>query len=162
MTSLDLSYDLIPGAYALVVQRLDAVQNRIHSLMVFSGSFLLTGPALAAVADQAVTFQSYWFYAAVALAVFNVVFGIIATSVGSLAIPRPPDLNSGWLELDVEKYKRASLWWSNRELDHNLKLVNRKGNGSIVMGGVLIAELALLVTWGVSQVARGAQAFTIP
>lgn len=151
-TSLDLSYDLIPGAYALVVQRLDAVQNRIHSLMVFSGSFLLTGPALAAVADQAVTFQSYWFYAAVALAVFNVVSGLIVTSVGSLHILRPPDVDSEWLKLDVGEFKQTSLWWSNKNLEHNVKLVNRKGHGSIAMTGILILELVLLIAWGVSQV----------
>ena len=152
MTSLDLTYEMIPAAYAVLVQRLDAAQNRSQSLIVLSGSFLLTGPALAAVASNGVSFASYWFYAAAALAVFNVVFGLVVTSVGSLAIPRPPDLNSGWLELDVEQYKRASLWWANRDIDHNLRLVNAKVRSALVMAGVLIAELALLVIWGISQI----------
>ena len=80
MTSLDLTYEMIPAFYALVVQRLDAVQNRIQSLMVFSGSFLLTGPALAAVASNGISFASYWFYAAVALAVLNIVIGLVSAS----------------------------------------------------------------------------------
>ena len=88
MTSLDLTYDLIPASYALVVQRLDAAQNRIQSLMVFSGSFLLTGPALAAVAAREVSFESYWFYAAMAFAAFNVVFGLIVISFGSLHLSK--------------------------------------------------------------------------
>ena len=152
MTSLDLTYDLIPASYALVVQRLDAAQNRIQSLMVFSGSFLLTGPALAAVAAREVSFESYWFYAAMAFAAFNVVFGLIVISFGSLHLPRPHDVESEWLKLDVEEFKRSSIWWANKDLDHNVNLVNAKGYSSISMAGILIAELALLIAWGVSQV----------
>ena len=152
MTGLDLTYEMIPAAYALVVQRLDAAQNRIQSLMVFSGSFLLTGPALAAVAARQVSFDSYWFYAAMAIAAFNVVFGLIVISFGSLHLPRPHDVESEWLKLDVEEFKRSSIWWANKDLDHNIKLVNAKGYSSISMAGILIAELALLIAWGVSQV----------
>ena len=152
MTSLDLTYEMIPAFYALVVQRLDAVQNRIQSLMVFSGSFLLTGPALAAVASNGISFASYWFYAAVALAVLNIVIGLVSASIGLLRLARPHDLNSGWLELDVEEFKRSSIWWANKDLDHNLGLVNAKIKGALVMAGVLAAELALLVIWGVLQI----------
>ena len=152
MTSLDLTYDLIPASYALVVQRLDAAQNRIQSLMVFSGSFPLTGPALAAVASNDVSFNSAWFYAAVALATLNIVIGLVSISIGTLRLIRPHELDSGWLELDVELFKRSSIQWANRNLDHNLKLVNLKGHIGIGMAGMLIAELALLIAWGVSQV----------
>lgn len=152
MTSLDLNYEMIPAAYAVLVQRLDAAQNRIQSLIVLSGSFLLTGPALAAVASNGVSFASYWFYAAVALAVLNIIMGLVAASVGILRLARPHDLNSGWLELDVEEFKRSSTWWANRDIDHNLRLVNAKVRGALAMAGVLIAELALLVIWGISQI----------
>ena len=120
--------------------------------MVFSGSFLLTGPALAAVASNGISFASYWFYAAVALAVLNIVIGLVSASIGLLRLARPHDLDSGWLELDVEEFKRSSIWWANKDLDHNLGLVNAKIKGALVMAGVLAAELALLVIWGVLQI----------
>ena len=152
MTSLDLTYDLIPASYALVVQRLDAIENRIQSIMVFSASFLLTGPALAAVTSSGVSFTSNWFYAAIALAAVNIVIGLPWRTLGTLHMSRPHPVDSGWLELEPEEFKWSSIWWANKNLDHNLKLVNAKGNATLLMTTILVAELALLIAWGLSQV----------
>ena len=151
MTSLDLTYEMIPASYAVLVQRLDALGGRIQSLMVFSGSFLLTGPALAAVASNGVSFASYWFYAAVGIAVLNVVIGLVVRSFTTLRLPRLHDIDSEWLELDVEEFKRSSLWWANKDLIHNAKILNATWSCALAMTALLIAELVSVIVWGMSQ-----------
>lgn len=152
MTSLDLTYEMIRDSYTLIVQQLDALENRIHSVMVFSASFLLTGPALAAVTSNGISFNSNWFYAAIALAVVNIAIGLTARNLGTIYLPRIHDVDSGWLELEVEEFKRSSIWWANQNLDHNITLVKSRARASLLMTLVLLAEVALLITWGLIQV----------
>lgn len=151
MTSLDLTYDLIPAFSTLVVQRLNAIEDRIQSLMVFSSSFLLTGPALAVVSVSDVSFTSNWFYAAVFFSILNILAGLALRSIGTLHLSGPPKVESGWLELEVPEYKWSYIWWAGENFDHNLKLVNVKGTCALLMTGGLVAELTLLVVWGLSQ-----------
>ena len=59
-TSVDLAYGLVPIAYDWTVRRLNAVEGRIQTLMVFSSGFIITGPALVAVGEASVSLNSTW------------------------------------------------------------------------------------------------------
>ena len=73
MTGVDLAYDLVQSSYEWAVVRLNAVENRIQALMVFSASFVLTATAAA---DISLT--SWWFYLALAMGLLNLVLGTVA------------------------------------------------------------------------------------
>ena len=63
-----LAYDFVLPSYDWAMQRLNAVEGRIQSLMMFSVSLAVTGPVLVASLVDEVRLGSGWFVAALVAA----------------------------------------------------------------------------------------------
>ena len=72
------AYDFVRASYDWMMHRLNAVESRIQTLMMFSASFTVTGPVLVALLAEEASLKSGWFVAAVALALLNLLIGAVA------------------------------------------------------------------------------------
>lgn len=148
---LDLAYDLLPATYDWTLQRLTTMENRIQALIILSASFLLTGPALVALAADNVSFDSAVFWLALGVAMLNLAGGVFARQWGKIQLPGPRSVRGGWLELSATDFKREYIRVANEHIGHNLKLVNYKGTVAVWMSGAFLLETLLLVIWGIMQ-----------
>ena len=151
VNGLDLAYDLIPATYDWMMQRLNAMESRIQALIVLSAGFLLTGPALVAVAVESVTFDSLWFYLALATSIVNLITGAAMRIWGELKLPGPRRVDSGWLSLNAGEFKWSSLWWAEQHFNENARLLRWKGRSAVLMTGVFLLETLSLTVWGMTQ-----------
>lgn len=151
MTSLDLAYDQVAASYDRALHRLNSIESRVQALMAFSASFLLTGPALVALAMASVDFTSWWLGAAVGLAVLNLAIGAVIRTQGELKLPEPHGIDTIWLQLQSQEFKEESLLWANIHFEHNRNLVNRKGRWASAMTFLFLAEILGLGIWGLDQ-----------
>lgn len=152
MSGIDLAYELIPATYDWMMQRLNSMENRIQALMVLSASFLLTGPALVALAVEDISFDSWWFYLALTTAIANLAAGAAMRIWGELRLPGPRGVDSGWLSLDDREFKWSSIWWAQRHFEENERIVRWKGRSAICMTVLFLAETLFLTFWGMGQV----------
>ena len=82
LTGVDLAYGLVHSSYDWTVARLNAVENRIQALMVFSASFVLTAPVLTATAATDISLTSWWFYLALVMGGLHLLLGTIMRALG--------------------------------------------------------------------------------
>ena len=151
VSGLDLAYDLLPATYDWMIQRLNSMENRIQALMVLSASFLLTGPALVALAVDSISFSSVWFYLALITAFSNLVTGAAMRIWGELKLPGPRGVDSGWLSLDGHEFRWSSIWWAEIHFKENERIVRWKGRSAIVMTVGFLGETLFLTLWGMGQ-----------
>ena len=129
------------------------MENRIQALMVFSASFLLTEPALVALAADSVNFTSSWFLVALGAAFANLLVGAGFRMWGNLRLPGPR-VEGEWLQLEEEEFKWSTIYWANEHFIHNIGLINWKWKGGMFMTAAFLIETVLLAIWGVLQVAE--------
>ena len=153
MSGIDLAYDLVPSSYDWAIQRLNSMENRIQALMVFTASFMLTGPALVAVAVDTISFTSWWFYLALAVAFVNLLVGAVFRMLGALELPGPR-AEGEWPNLEETDFKWATIYWANEHFKRNTRLINLKWKGGVFMTVAFIVETTLLAVWGILQVAQ--------
>ena len=77
-----LAYDFVLPSYDWAMQRLNAVEGRIQSLMMFSVSLAVTGPVLVASLVDEVRLGSGWFVAALVTALGILVGGTVTRAWG--------------------------------------------------------------------------------
>ena len=150
-SGLDLAYELIPATYDWMVQRLNTMEERIQALIVLSAGFLLTGPALVALAADGIRFDSLWFYLALVAATINLATGAGMRSWGKLKLPEPRVIDSEWLSAEAREFKWASIYWAKRHFDENNRLVSVKAFAAVVMTIAFLLETVFLTVWGMGQ-----------
>ena len=152
VTGVDLAYGLVQSSYEWAVVRLNAVENRIQVLMVFSASFVLTAPALVAATGNTISLGSYWFYFALGLAVLNLIIGTVTRAFGGIRLLALNKIANEWLSLSSEWFMLYAVEAAAEHFEANLKVVNRKGQTIILMTILFLLETLLLAAWGISQV----------
>lgn len=152
MPALDLAYDLVAASYDWAIQRLDSMESRIQALMVFSASFLLTGPAVVAIAADDVSFTSWWFYLALVTAIGNLATGAFFRIWGEVRLPKPR-IESEWLNIGDDEFKWSTIYWANEHFSQNIRLINWKWKGVVLMTVAFLIETTFLTVWGLQQVA---------
>ena len=149
--SVDLAYDLIQSSYDWTVSRLNAVENRIQALMVFSASFIVTAPALAAATGNTITLASPLFYIALGMASLNLLIGTVTRARGTIKLLGINYIAQEWLNLDHDWFKFYAVERAAEHFSANVKTVNMKGRMAIVMTALFLAETLFLVIWGLCQ-----------
>ena len=152
VTGVDLAYGLVQSSYEWAVVRLNAVENRIQALMVFSASFVLTAPVLISTAGADISLTSWWFYLALAMGLLNLLLGAGARATGHIKLLGLDTVRAEWLEYTEPDFKSEAVYWATEHFEKNVKTVNLKGRAVIVMTGAFLIETVALVVWGVIQV----------
>lgn len=148
------AYDFVRVSYDWMMHRLNAVESRIQTLMMFSASFTVTGPVLVALLAEEASLRSGWFVAAVALALVNLLIGAIARAYGGLKLLGVHRIYDEWLEHNDWQFKRSAVYWAGSHFEWNSNLVNWKSKAVAVMTLAFILEAALMLVWGLGEAGR--------
>ncbi len=145
------AYDFVQASYDWAMHRLNAVEGRIQTMMMFSASFTVTGPVIVASLVEEVSLGSAWLVAALALALLNVLIGAVARGSGEVKLLRLNAIYEEWLGLSLWEFKKRSVDWAGRHFDQNKSLVNRKGQTVLAMTIIFLVEAALMLVWGLHE-----------
>ena len=145
------AYDFVRASYDWMVHRLNAVESRIQTLMMFSASFTVTGPVLVALLAEEASLKSGWFVAAVALALLNLLIGAVARAYGGLKLLGVQRIYEEWLERTDWEFKRSAVYWAGSHFERNSDLVNRKSKAVTAMTLAFILEAAFMLVWGLGE-----------
>ncbi len=146
-----LAYDFVRLSYDWMMHRLNAVESRIQTLMMFSASFTVTGPVLVALLAEEASLRSGWFVAAVALALVNLLIGAVARAYGGLKLLGVHRIYDEWLERDDWEFRRSAVYWAGRHFEWNSNLVNWKSKAVAAMTLAFILEAAFILVWGLGE-----------
>ena len=145
------AYDFVRASYDWMMHRLNAVESRIQTLMMFSASFTVTGPVLVALLAEEASLKSGWFVAAVALALLNLLIGAVARAYGGLKLLGVQRIYEEWLERTDWEFKRSAVYWAGSHFERNSDLVNRKSKAVTAMTLAFILEAAFMLVWGLGE-----------
>ena len=145
------AYDFVRMSYDWMMHRLNAVESRIQTLMMFSASFTVTVPVIVASLLEEVNLGSAWLVAAMVLALLNVVIGAVARAYGEVKLLRLNTVYDDWLGLSLWEFRKRSVDWAGRHFDQNRSLVNRKGQTVAAMTVIFLVEAALMLVWGLGE-----------
>lgn len=148
------AYDFVQASYGWAMDRLNAVESHIQTMMIFSASFTVTVPVIVASLVEEVNLGSAWLVAAMVLALLNVVIGAVARAYGEIKLLRLNAIYDDWLGLSLWEFRKRSVDWAGRHFDQNRNLVNRKGQTVGFMTAVFLVEAALMLVWGLGQAGR--------
>ena len=149
---VELAYGLIQSSYDWTVSRLNAVENRIQALMVFSASFIVTAPALVAAAGSIITLESPLFYFGLGMAGLNLIIGNATRAWGGIKLLGINNIADEWLGLPVEWFKLYAVERASEHFTDNVKTVNKKSQLVILMTILFLLETVFLVGWSISQI----------
>lgn len=149
---LDLAYGMVQSSYDLAVSRLNAVENRIQAVMVFSASFIVTVPVLVAATGNTIVLTTMLFYAAATIAGLNLLIGTAARAWSEIRVLSLDSISERWLGLPDESFKLYAVEWSAEHFKANVNTVNKAGRFAILMTILFLAETILLALWGITQI----------
>lgn len=144
---IDLAYDFVLPSYQWALQRWEALDSRLHTLLAFATGLTVAGPTLAAVVNETVILtRPFW----LALAVFGVLafVGLFTRTLGTLVIIDPKILAAEWTGLSGQDFKLHMLDVAGEHAAYNQRRVNLKGHLVTAMTVLFLIEAALLTWWG--------------
>src|SRR5215204_2851093 len=108
--SVEVAYPIALDSYQVAIRRLDAVDGKLNTLVTFAVSVSLAVPVLAH--NKGLSFNSPYFYAAIAAFIAGVSIATFARLHGYLYLPDPRVLYDSYLDLDAWQFKRHSIDWA--------------------------------------------------
>ena len=75
---------------------------------------------------EKVSFGSVWFVAALAVALVNLVVGMVARTSGGIKLMSLQTVCEDWLHHSEWEFKQLSVYWAGRHFEHNTNVVNKK------------------------------------
>ena len=141
---------MIPASYEMIAQRIEAVDQRVQSLLAFSVTLTIAvlvifSPSRADLGNAKPSFP-------VAMAAFCllIVVGLIARARWHVTLVSPKELYEGWLDLPQNEFKVRSIYWAGEHFEQNVSVVNKKSRLANVMTALFLFEASFLLIWVVA------------
>lgn len=141
------SYDFVLPSYDWAIRRLDAVNDRIQSLLMFASGLTIGVPTLAKAAVPDISFGSFWFILGVVVFVGLFLFGVWARNAGSLALVDPIVLADEFFWDDEFTFKKDMVYFAGNHFDKNVEQIGDKAGWLNVVSVLFLAEMLCLVLW---------------
>ena len=145
--SLNVAYEFVLPSYQLLASRFEAAENRIASLVTMASSLELAGPVLARAIRQDISFRSWWFIGSLVAFGVITVLGLLARVKGVLILPNPAIIRETALGKAEWRFKADALYLAGQHFDKNADVINAKGNWSIALTVIIVAEVSCLIAW---------------
>lgn len=145
--SVDLAYEYVQWSYDSVLRRLDAVDGRIQTLLVFAATFTTGLPIFSRSVLPQLQISSIWLLLALATFVGIAFIGILSRSFGAVTLLNVKRIYDEWLGYSPWEFKKNAVYWAGQHFESNRSLVNAKGWMANVVTGLLVVEVLLLVAW---------------
>ena len=146
--SVEIAYPLALEAYERAMQRFDAVDSKINTLVTFAVTISLAVPVLAS--SKNISFRSYWFIFAALAFVFGIGIATYARLAGRLMLPDPRVIYDSYLHLEPWHFKRHMIDWAGDNWRHNQNLINRNGALAALSAILFALEVVAVGAWVVA------------
>jgi hypothetical protein len=142
---VELAYPLALDGYEVMQKRMDAVENRLQTLIGFATTLSLA--LFAAVSGKSLDFHSRLFYAAIALYASGVSVGYCARLWGSLQLFDPSKAYRESLRWSEWEFKKNAIFLAGQAFTANRRVVNSKGWLTAVAATLFLSEAVCLALW---------------
>lgn len=143
--SVELAYPIAIASYETALKRLDALDNRVQTLMTFAATVMLAVPAVAA--NKGLSFKSGWFITALVLFLIANAFGIAARLRGHICLLSPETLYNEYLGLSEWEFKKDAIYWAGVNFKHNNNLILHRHRLMVMMLIFFLLEVEALAVW---------------
>lgn len=143
--SVELAYPLAIDAYKTALGRLDALDNRVHTIMAFSATVTLAIPVLTA--GEGLQFTSGWFISSMIFFLIANTLGIVARIKGTIHLISPQVIFESYLDLSEWEFKKDTIYWSGKNYVHNNKVLMSRNLLLIFMVVIFFLEVVALAVW---------------
>jgi hypothetical protein len=142
---VEMAYPLALGAYEVMQKRMDAVENRLQTLIGFATTLSLA--IIAAVSGKGFNFHSRLFYAAIALYAAGIAVGYYARLWGSLLLFDPSKAFRESLRWSEWEFKKNAIDLAGKAFTANRRVINYKGWLTAVAATLFLFEAVCLAVW---------------
>jgi hypothetical protein len=145
--SVDLAYEFVKSSYDWMLNRIEAMNNKIQGLLTLATTITAAMPILAKAMFTNVSFQSVWFAVAMVIYILLVIVGIIGVSTGTVRLIHPMNLYEKWLSDSPFDFKKDTIYFSGQDFEDNKKALEVKSLLRTIMNILLLGELLMLIYW---------------
>jgi hypothetical protein len=150
-SGVHLAYEIARDSYAVVCQRLDAVNARLQSLIGFAATVTIAAPVIVRSFEEQASVDSFWFVVAICLALIIAAVGLVALAVGTVTLLSPRVLHTSWLDYEDPEFKGHMISWASEHFDKGTELVSIKGWTTVVLTVLFLAEITCLLIWALVE-----------
>ena len=142
---VDLAYNLAVSAYDVVSKRLDAVDNRLQTILTLGIAVSL--PILPLASAKNIPFRSLWFYVAALAFVAAIVTAVIGRVRGRVIALHPATLYEKWLHYSEWEFKKNFIHFAGEHFEANRQLVDRRNTLTVWASILFLAEALAVAVW---------------
>jgi hypothetical protein len=147
-------YDLAVTSYETSIKRMDAINARLESLMVFT--ITANGIIIGATVKNTVYYQRWEFYAAMAVLLIILIVGTVARLYGKILALYPkefldesnlPPGGAPWFHLREFKFKYSFIAHAGNNFEASFRVIKYKWKASICLSLLFAVEIVLICVW---------------
>ena len=147
--SLELSHEFVLPSYNWMLNRLSAVEGRIHNLL----ALCITLTAFFPVVVLGLQGKSEYLNGSLSICAFFcfalvLAIGLVARAVGSVRLIDPSTMDHGWTTLSKQEFFKYSIEDAGKTFKRNQDLIARKSLATDIATGVFAVEIVLWAIWG--------------
>ncbi len=146
--SVGLAYDLAVRSDDLSVERADAMNSKIQSLISLSCALTFAIPVAAR--SLKLDLSSHWFTAIVVIFGLTVVVGFVGRFFirkGDIKCVDPGKLHEDWLHLSEGEFKKHFTEYAGWRFKQNNRLITARWRCAIAMSFLLSLEVLFMALW---------------
>lgn len=143
---VEFAYPFAVESYELALNRFEAMDSRIETLLAVFVTATLAVPVL--ITAKGLSVASYWLWAATASFIASIVIGLCGRLIGSLKVVDPQQLYEKFLHLPKWEFQKDFIYWAGQNYQSNRVQVERKHRLAVLMTFSFILEVLFLGVWG--------------
>ena len=145
--SVDLAYEFVKPSYDWMLNRIEAVNNKIQGLLTLATAITFAMPIFTKAIFDAVDFKSVWFYGAIVAYILLVSIGIFGIRMGKVKLVHPQKLYEQWLTDSTWEFRKDTIYFAGLDFEDNKKIIDKKSLLRDIMNIVLLGEILTFILW---------------
>ena len=143
--AVELAYPLAQNAFETIFKRVDALENRIQSVMTVAVTITLAVPV--ATSGKGLSYREPLFVTGMVLFIIAISVGMTARLRGEFRVVDPTILYQESLHKSEWEFKKDLIYWLGVNLNHNNALLLQRASLLNWMSFLLAAEAVALAAW---------------
>jgi len=141
------AYDFVVPSYQLMLNRFEAADSRLASLLTTASSLTLAVPIFAKTVRSDISYSSPWFWVAMTIFGLITLVGLIGRLRGRITLPDPAILYSHSLRESEWEFQKNQIYYAGVNFSRNASAINIKGKYAIAITLLLLIEIGVLIKW---------------
>jgi hypothetical protein len=145
--SVGLAYEFVKPSYDWMLNRIEAVNNKLQGLLTLATAITFSMPIFAKAIFDEVDFQSVLFYGAIVAYILFVGIGMFGIRMGKVKLVHPQKLYEQWLSDSTWEFRKDTIYFAGLDFEDNKKIIDKKSLLSAIMNIVLVGEILAFIFW---------------